>query len=415
MEVLEEALGEELLIMVSDVVRYAYKVLSERKLRAALTIVGVSIGPIAMVAIISVMQGYSETILQQLTTFGQNTVVLFPEKGYVFTERDLNYIRSLPEVSELTPFYYARGTIKQRGSTMEVYIYATNLDVIFKVISNLEVLDGKIPPPTSRSEGLAGYYIVYEKYSGEAVHSIGDVVTIEVAEIASGGIKFRKIPIRITGVLDRYGNALLVDPDKTIFLPLSAGPSLLKQDRWSGIFIVAKDASLVDSLVKKLQDTYEDYVSMVAFIRIAKTVNSITSALDFLLYSTSIASFAVAVAGVAATMITSVMERTREIGVLKALGFTSRDVLLMILTEGLIISLIGATIGITIGSIGAHMLASGGLRLGGLGVKITASPKITPTLVGEALGLTVVVGIMGGLFPAYRASKIPPAVALRYE
>jgi len=405
----------ENLILPTDLLRYAYKVLTERKFRAVLTIIGISIGPMALVSIISVMQGYSETILQQLTTFGQNTVVLFPEKGYVFTEKDLRLIKSLPEVAKASPFYYVRGSIRQPRGSMEVFIYATDIEVLFEVVSNLEVKEGKIPPPTARTDTLVGYYIAYEKHTNRKIRNVGDVITVEVAEIMQQGIRTRRVSLRISGILSRYGGALIVDPDRTIFLPLAAGPTILKQDRWSGIFIVAKDSSVVDSLVNKLEDMYKDYANVVAFIRIARTVNSITSALDFLLFSTSLAAFAVAIAGVAATMITSVMERTREIGVLKALGFTNTDVLLMILTEGFIMSLIGGSVGIIVGALGAQVLASAGLTLGGLGVTLKASPKLTPWLITEALGLTVLVGIVGGLFPAYRASKIPPAVALRYE
>jgi len=403
------------LILPTDMFRYAYKVLTERKFRAILTIIGISIGPMALVSIISVMQGYSEMILQQLTTFGQNTIVLFPEKGYVFTEKDLRLIKNLPEVAKASPFYYVRGVVRQPRGTMEVYVYATDIGILFEAISNLEVKEGKIPPPTTRTDALVGYHIAYEKYTDRKVRDVGDVITVNVAEITQQGIRIRRVSLRISGILSYYGGALIVDPDRTIFLPLTAGSTILKQDRWSGIFIVAKSSAAVDSLVNKLRDMYKDYANVIAFISIARTVNSITSALDFLLFSTSLAAFAVAVAGVAATMITSVMERTREIGVLKALGFTNTDVLLMILTEGLIMSLIGGGVGIIVGALGAHVLASAGLTLGGLGVTIKASPKLTLWLISEALGLTILVGIAGGLFPAYRASKIPPAVALRYE
>jgi putative ABC transport system permease protein len=116
-------------------------------------------------------------------------------------------------------------------------------------------------------------------------------------------------------------------------------------------------------------------------------------------------------------MITSVIERTREIGVLKALGFTDFQVLLMILMESVAMSLIGGAIGIALGTVGAHMLASRGFEITTAQVimVIKASPKITVTGISRAVLLTIFVGVLGGIFPAYRASKIPPAIALRYE
>jgi putative ABC transport system permease protein len=126
----------------------------------------------------------------------------------------------------------------------------------------------------------------------------------------------------------------------------------------------------------------------------------------------------VAVAGVAATMITSVMERTREIGVMKAIGYTNFQILLMILLESIMMSLVGATAGISTGVVGAYILSSRGFRIGGIGesgITLQLNPLITPVLIIQTLALTILIGLAGGVLPAYRASKIPPVVALRYE
>jgi putative ABC transport system permease protein len=116
-------------------------------------------------------------------------------------------------------------------------------------------------------------------------------------------------------------------------------------------------------------------------------------------------------------MITSVVERIREIGVLKALGFKDSQVISMILAESIIMSIIGGVIGISLGIIGAHILASRGfeLKMSAQSIIINAPPKITTLSILRAIGLTLLVGVIGGIFPAYRAAKIPPAVALRYE
>ncbi|MEM2590836.1 MAG: FtsX-like permease family protein, partial [Zestosphaera sp.] len=147
------------------------------------------------------------------------------------------------------------------------------------------------------------------------------------------------------------------------------------------------------------------------------TVASVTAALDFIVFSASLSAFAVAVAGTASTMITSVIERTREIGVLKALGFTDKQVVFMILAESIIMSLIGGAIGIGSGVVGAHVLSSRGLTIsaGSSGLVIVANPEITVDLILTTVFITVAVGVVGGTLPAYRAAKIPPATALRYE
>jgi putative ABC transport system permease protein len=116
-------------------------------------------------------------------------------------------------------------------------------------------------------------------------------------------------------------------------------------------------------------------------------------------------------------MITSVIERTREIGVMKAVGFTNRQVVAMVLAESLVMCTVGATVGIALGVLGAHVLSRQGLviRAGAQSLAIAARPDINAELLAKTAGLTILVGLVGGSLPAYMAAKIPPAVALRYE
>jgi putative ABC transport system permease protein len=144
---------------------------------------------------------------------------------------------------------------------------------------------------------------------------------------------------------------------------------------------------------------------------------SIINTVEFITFAATLSAFAVAIAGTASTMITSVIERTREIGVMKALGFKDRQVLLLIIMEGVLMSLIGVAVGSAFGVVGAHLLSKYGLTItgGGFAVRIEASPDLSPILFIRTTILTILVGIAGAAFPAYRAMKIPPAVALRYE
>ena len=181
--------------------------------------------------------------------------------------------------------------------------------------------------------------------------------------------------------------------------------------------MLLRDSTYVSDFTKSLRDTYGGRLTIIAFGAIAEIASSITSAVTFINFTTSLSALAVAIAGITATMVTSVIERTREIGVMKAVGFTNVQVVLMILAESLAMSLIGGSIGIALGVVGAYALASRGLHITAqtATLVVMAKPELTPSLFSLTLGLTVLVGIIGGLLPAYMASKIPPAVALRYE
>jgi putative ABC transport system permease protein len=191
---------------------------------------------------------------------------------------------------------------------------------------------------------------------------------LAVPKIEGGKITGRKsIGVRVGAILEEYGGALIVDPDSTIFMCLEAGKGYLGMDRWSGILVLVNNPANVKPVVATLRQHYEDKAQIIAFSSIAEAVSSVTGAINFINFSTSLSAFAVAIAGVAATMITSVMERTREIGVMKAIGYTNRQILLLILMESIVMSLVGGTAGISIGVVGAYILASRGFRIGGIG------------------------------------------------
>ncbi|MEM1881355.1 MAG: ABC transporter permease [Sulfolobales archaeon] len=401
------------MLNIVDIVVLAFSALRERRLRSILTILGIAIGPAAMVSIIGTTEGYTSTIVSQLQSLGQNTVVLFPAKGYRLSDSDVDRIKTLEEVDTLTPFYQSRGQFrKPDGTTMVVTIYALDLNLLNKIIVGSKIAEGMIPPPT-----LYTYCVVGDKVvSSDKVryYGVGDAITVNILVMRDGKPLLKTVSTRISGVLAPYGSVFPVNPDESIFLPLQAGRSLLNLRDYSGIFIIAKSADLVDSLVSRLKDIYGDNVQIMSLKEIAKTVSNIINILDNLFFTVSSISFAVAFTGIMSTMFTSVVERTREIGVLKALGFSSNDVLTLFLFESILMTLIGVVSGITGGIIGAYFIAYRPLRLVGTWT-VVSEPKITWWLITRALGLSLAVGVVGGLLPAWKASKMVPVEALRYE
>jgi len=405
-----------MLYFIIDILRMSFKALTERKTRALLTIIGISLGPFALVMISSVIDGYGSYVITQIEGLGQNTIVLFPSTGYRFTESDLNTIRSIPGVKRAEPFYSIQGQVRVGSDTRVVFIYAVPIEVVFESMRGLEVLKGDIPSESEYFKALIGYKIAYSD-DGSVAYDLGDVISITYLRPASERSELRRVSVVVSGVLKEFGGAFILSPDVTILLPLQAGQRLLGLSEWSGIYVLVERSDLVPQVLRELQSLYRGSADVISFQSIANIINSVIGAMNFISFAASLSAFAVAVSGVAATMITSVVERIREIGVLKALGFKDSQVLLMILAESIVMSIIGGVIGIVAGVVGGHMLASVGfeLRAGVQSVVIRAPPKITVSGVLRATMLTMLVGVTGGIFPAYRAAKIPPAVALRYE
>lgn len=399
-----------------DVIRLALRGLSERRLRSLLTIIGIAIGPLALVMMTSVVRGYSEYIVGQIESLGQTLILVQPSRGYRLTEIDLNEIRSIPGVKKAEPIYMVSATIRAGSKEKQVSVLATDISIILESMNTLKLVEGNIPSSVEIVRAVIGYDIAFE--NGNQVYMIGDALTFTYYRAKSGkGMEVKRVTVLISGIFDKFGGAFLLTPDTSIFLSTEAGQRLLGLREWSGILILAESTEEVKEIVSELEEKFKDNVNVISFQGIARAIESVTEAVNFITFSTSLSAFAVAIAGVAATMITSVVERTREIGVLKAVGFTNNQVLIMILAEGLIMSLIGGTIGISLGIVGAHMLASRGFTIRNPRATIVmyVSPAITPGLIIQTIFITIIVGILGGLFPAYKAAKIPPAVALRYE
>ncbi|RLG81162.1 MAG: ABC transporter permease [Thermoprotei archaeon] len=402
---------------ISDVVRLAFKALTEKKLRAVLTIVGISIGPLALIAIYGVTSGYGDYVVREISGLGQNLVVVMPGEEYELSEEDLRFLSGIEGVVDASPFYGTQAEFRRlAGEADNVFVYAVEYEFLFKAIPSLVVERGGIPSETDITKCILGHDLAYSSETLE--HDVGDAVSVTVYRTREAGkIEAKRITLIVAGILEKYGGAAILNPDETVFISMETAEKLLGIREWSGILLLASEPSLVPSITQKIREHYGNAVTITAFYAIAEIASSITGAVNFMTFSATLAAFAVAVAGVAATMITSVIERTREIGVLKALGFTDAQVIALIIAEGVLMSLIGAIIGIAVGVAVAYILASHGLtiRAGMTSITIQASPNISPQLVASTITLTILVGILGSIFPAYRAAKIPPAVALRYE
>ncbi len=401
------------MINIVDLLLLAFSALRERRLRAALTILGIAIGPAAMVAIIGTTEGYTDTIVNQLQALGQNTVVIFPAKDYKLSNNDVNKIKKLSYVNDITPFYQSRGQFrKPDGTSMMVTIYALDLNLLNKIVVGSKLAEGGIPPQSLYTNCVVGNDVVISK--GIKYYDVGEAITVYIPTMKGDKLVISSVSFRIAGILAPYGTVFPVNPDASIFLPLQAGKSLLNIKDYSGIFIIAKSAEVVDALVNELKSMYGDNVEIVSLKEIAKTVTNIINILNNLLFTVSSISFAVAFTGIMSTMFTSVVERTREIGILKALGYSSRDVLMLFLYESIVMTLIGVIIGIASGVVGAHFIAYRPLRIAGSWT-VVSEPKITYLLILRALGNSLMVGVVGGLLPAWKASKMVPVEALRYE
>jgi len=224
--------------------------------------------------------------------------------------------------------------------------------------------------------------------------------------------------VRVVGVLEEKG----MGDDSNIYIPIDGALNLItdaKKDVYDTITVKAKSEDLVDSLmddiVQKLmvsrhiiQEDDRDF-SVTASKSMAESVTEMMSSMTLFLGAIAAVSLLVGSVGIANTMFTSVLEKTKEIGTMKAIGAKNRDILMIFLFNSAMVGFVGGILGIMLGWIVSYGLQSM------MGNDMTSGGGVSISLMIEGLALAVIIGVISGVVPAYRASKLKPVDALRYE
>jgi len=416
-----------------DILYLAFAALKSRKLRTSLTILGMVIGPALYVAAIASTQGFGEVLTGRLQSLGANVVQLMPmpRSGIEFTDKIIQKMSRIEDVAAVAPIYsISMATVKIKCKTIELTpggegtyrIIAVDLDLLDKIFQGLEIQEGE-SSGAGRYIAVIGSKVAKPDRSDLPEVNIGDLITIEAT---TGRGETRMITVKVVGILKQYGQGLLFNPDMTIFIPLKAGSKLTGTSTYSQVLVIAKDTEYVENVQREITNILGDGVRTFSPQQMVQTIQQTIGQFSMFLGSMAFMSFIVAFLAIMTTMFTSVTERIREIGILKAIGFKTRHILGIFLTEATLIGLIGGIIGIVVGSIGGYffftpfsniMMPGGGRPSGGgqaaLALQIT--PKITLDLLGTALAMAVAIGLLAGIIPAWRAAKYTPLEALRYE
>lgn len=417
-----------------DIIFLAFSALRDRKLRTILTILGMVVGPAAYVAVIASTEGISESIIDSLRNLGAEKIFVWrsARSEIDITDKMVEDISRIQGVKYAIPFYaISAGQAKAKGMTVELNpaetysVLALDFKDIEKIFPGAKLKEGVMPPGGDNIAMIGSK--VAEPDSGDLPKiSIGDAITI-VRYNPTSEPKTHSVIVR--GIFDYYGQSFFYNPDLLIFVSRDAGKKLVGTRSYTGIFVIAEDASLIDYIENKLREKYGGDVIVISTKAVLQTVQVISGTLTVFLASMASMSLIVAFLAIMATMFTAVTERIREIGLLKALGFKTRDVLLTFLTEAALIGLIGGIIGAVVGAVGAYILAQPSLteqeaeqgisdirgHMGFSALNIAYTPRITPELLLTAIGIAFIVGILAGLIPAWRAAKYTPVEALRRE
>jgi putative ABC transport system permease protein len=154
------------MVTITDILRYSYKVLTEKRFRAVLTIIGIAIGPLALVMMTSVVRGYASYVESQLLALGQNTIVVTASSGYTLTDKDLDFIKGIEGVADAKPFYMTQAVVQTVEGQERVWVYAIDTSILLKAIGNLQLEAGSFPAPNQVTMAAIGHFVPTPKVLG---------------------------------------------------------------------------------------------------------------------------------------------------------------------------------------------------------------------------------------------------------
>lgn len=388
----------------SMAVRLALKGIIANKMRSFLTMLGIIIGVSAVIILISVGKGTTASVTENIESMGTNLVsVTIIGRG---TDNALTYeeamsLRDKKGVAGVSPVIENMVNVKFGTRVMErVSVEGVNQD--YQQVRNQGAQRGRFILPLDvehrQKVAVLGLDVVTELFG--QVNPIGESVQIN-------GINFR-----VVGVLESNKGPMMMSGDKKIVIPVSTAQRIFKSQGIRSIDIGAASSDQVDLVVAQVEsylyhkfDQDEDSYRVFNQAEMLNTMADISKSLSLMLGGIAGISLLVGGIGIMNIMLVTVTERTREIGIRKAIGAKRRDILGQFLLESATISGVGGVLGILIGLGGNSLLSSL------VGIKTQSSLVI----LAVAFSFSLVVGIFFGLYPANKASKLKPVDALRFE
>ena len=428
----------------TDVFGYSFNAIKLRKLRAALTTLGVIVGIAAIVALLSITQGLQVTLTDQLNQgLSANTLIVRANSGddsglgggfgqgssgtgfSLYTNYTTEIKALSPDIDMAIAIMSRNGRVQSSEFNRSATLYGVDFNDYAAVYPTFKAETGYIPTDPIDIQIVVGNGVSRSSRNDTLFFGAGDLVNVSWINATVLPPVNEKYTAVIAGVLEGVGGFSISGPSDTgVYIPIEKAQEFFGTEQCDTIIVILKnsDNATVTNVSNAITAHFNNQVSVTAATTILDLISSVFSTIQLFLGGIAAISLLVAGIGIMNIMIVSLIERTREIGILKALGMKSRSVLAIFLGESVIIGLIGALAGIGLGwglaVIVAEVLGSGAFSVGAGGGGSGAfaiTPLLTPTVFVGALAFGIGVSVIFALYPAWRASKLKPVDALRYE
>lgn len=403
-----------------DVLHETYTSLSANRVRSGLTILGIVIGIASVIAMVSIGTGASNTISSSIQSLGSNLILVIPGaqragQGFgasggrggakTITFSDAEAIRAIAGVRAVDPQISGRYQVTAKGTNTNTTV--NGVTSAFPQIRNVDIDEGSF---ISDSQNLS---VAKVAVLGPTTR---DDLFGEGAGVLGASIRIKGVDFKVIGVTKSKGGSGFSNQDDVIYIPTNSAARYFSGDQYLTTVAVQAESTEVMTQTQeqitqlllerhRIKDLASADFTALNQSDILSTASSVTSTLTYLLAAIGSISLLVGGIGIMNMMLTTVTERTREIGLRKAIGAKRKDINMQFLSEAIALTLIGGVIGIALGC-----LISFAVNLTGV---VTTSVSLSSVMI--AFGVSALTGIVFGYYPARRAAELNPIDALRYE
>lgn len=402
------------MISISHSAKMAVESLKSSKLRSGLTALGIIIGIAAVIATFTLGASFGAFFSEQISSSGSNYVMIMSSKENLFFDQQVDIVRNTRGVVAVSPILGVDGNVTFMGESHDFRVIGVLED--YEEIGVIPMYDGVFISDQDSSAVVVGKKIAQEKYKNQ----ITTRSSIEIAVFNNDTKEYVTRTFRVKGISGSENTSIVTgaDSNSAIYVPLSVLKDMSGREDYPSMFAMTEsnetvketDAEIEKNLARNLgvSERNLDDDDLIPFmtmnqVEILEQVSSMTQTMQLFLIAIGGISLVVGSVGIMNIMIVTVTERTKEIGTLKALGYTSVDVLILFIIESIVISFIGGAIGTVLGLVISYI----GSSLLGISMSLSYGAIFGAILV------SVIIGVVAGAYPAKRAANMNPVDALR--
>lgn len=396
-------------------VKIALGSIRSAKLRSTLTVLGIVIGVAAVIANVSLGASFNQHFTNEVNNLGSNFIYIQGMQQKLFYDNEMKIVENTPGVSGVSPLKAQTAEVTYMSQTKNIMVSGVGGD--YDKVANSKLHKGTFINDNDGYVAVIGYKVANEKFDRNISVRNSINITFKVGENEKVTKTFK-----VKAIIKNPENTVVqaYDDNVAVLIPIDVMNEVLGEKDYGGVFAMAEDSTKIqetsDEVDKRLarnfgisERDFEDKDSrpymLINQAQILKQTGMMAAALSSFLTTVALISLLVGSIGIMNIMLVSVTERTREIGVLKSLGFTGFDILFLFMIESILLGVFGGVLGSTVGIAGAYSVET-----------LLKLPVVFPLgLIAVGFFVAVVVGFVSGVYPARKAAKMKPVDSLRHE